>query len=200
MTIVGRSGAGKSRLLKTFLRKTAPSRLIIIDTLWEHTDAAPRAELDELYAMSEAKEFRASVYPRGMEEFEWVCTLAASKRDMALAVDEYASWYHLAQCRPAEALLTMARTGRHFGQRLYITTQSPAMLSKLIMDQSEVWVLPLLGVSDTVYLGARTRGKIDAPALEASRDVQGVQAARFTVQGERSDYRLDYASLSLTRI
>lgn len=201
VVIVGRPKSGKSRLLKLLLRQVETPSVLIVDTLLEHGDLAPALELSELYQHAESNgAFRASVYPSTDEELAWLCDFAASRRDVSFAVDEYAFWWPSAVHRPPDGLLTMARTGRHFGQRLFLATQSPGALTKQVMDLAELWVLPLLGVRDAEYLFARTQGLVDAHELEQQRTPTSAVVARLTLEGRREDYVLEYAGPTLRRL
>lgn len=201
VVIVGRPKSGKSRLLKLLLRQAETPRVLIVDTLLEHGDVAPARDLTDLYARADLNGgFRASVYPATEEELDWVCEFAASKKDISFAVDETAFWWPSAVHRLPDGILTIARTGRHFGQRLFLATQSPGAITKQVMDLSELWVLPLLGVRDAEYLFARTQGLVDAHELEQQRTPTSAVVARLTLEGRREDYRLDYSGPTLSKL
>jgi len=195
----GRTGAGKSRLLNVLLADAA--KLILVDTLEEHSALAPPVALADLYDMARSGgPFRASVYPVDPEDLDWIERLAASRPGVTYAVDEYSWWYPSATHQPGPGLLSLVRMGRKLRQRVYLTTQSPAAITKQICDQAALWVLPLDGVRDAEYIRARTRETIDPAELRplatdragpgGDERVTRTQLACY-YRGARSDYVLD---------
>ncbi len=190
--IVGKAGTGKSRLLKALLVNS--QRLLIIDTMMEHTDLTEDASLEDVYHARDCSRFRFSVYPLDVEDFEWTCHFAASQPNIDLAIDEYSFWYTAAQHQPCKGILTMVRVGRKLHQRLFVITQSPGAITKQICGQAAIWVFYMDEINDRHYIQARCGGSIDPLDLvpiEQDREGRIIQApvARY-YEGKRTDWIL----------
>jgi hypothetical protein len=192
--ILGKTGTGKSRLLAYLL--TGTRSLILVDTMLEHGALAVPVDAHELYRRVLAGgPYRLALCPADVDTVDWCSRLAASQPGVTYVIDEYSYWYPSATCSPGPGLLALARCGRKLGQRLFLTTQSPGAITKQLVGQSDLWVLPMDEVNDRRYVVDRTSGAIDPGSLRIlETDAQGrnlrIQVARLS-RGRRFDYILE---------
>jgi hypothetical protein len=161
----------------------------------EHEAIAPPCALADVYEMARSGQpFRASVWPEDVEDLHWLETFAASRPNIAFALDEYSIWYPTANHLPSNGLLALVRCGRKLKQDVYLTTQSPGAITKQIVGQSSVWVLQLQEPNDIKYVLERTGGLVDPSTLyPLEMDGERIVKTRLALysEGKRTDYVLD---------
>jgi hypothetical protein len=167
----------------------------------EHYDLAAPCALDDLYDhVRGGGSFRCGVYPVDMECMHWCENLAASQPNLAFAVDEYSVWYQTPTSLPSNGFQALVRCGRKLHQSVYLTTQSPGCINKIMCDQGAIWVLPMQGVNDRKYIMARTQDEID-PADLKPVETDGKRIIRTQValyaDGIREDFILHTPTATL---
>lgn len=190
--ILGVRGHGKSRLARALV--CACPRLLCVDTLGEHSTIGRRVTPEELAAAvtRNPRGFRLALWPRGdhdsaYAEVEWLECIAASRHDVCLFVDEIDRWYPGARAPLGEGIFSIVQYGRHYNQSLVAVARRPAQMSKDIMSQGTLWILPMRGhhdckaVMDTCSFDPR-----ELNILEEKPDPQGGEP--FVIRTEVARY------------
>lgn len=197
--ILGKAGSGKSRLLTALCINDA--RLVVVDTMLEHGELAPQEHADDLYEdIHGGRPYRGSIWCQSVDDVEWVANLCASQRHVTLAIDEYSYWYPTPTHLPGAGVLAIVRCGRKLAQRLVVCTQSPGAISKQMLSQARMWILPLNEPRERQYVLDRTGGAVDPGELTPyEADGQRVIAAHVAsyADGVRADWRLEMVGPTL---
>jgi len=185
-TILGFRGAGKSTLAR-LLCKSDP-RLIVCDTTAEYSHElhwVPETQPDVLRdTVLSGKPFRAAFVPNSLEEVQWLEKLAASQHDITLLMDEIDVWYEHSTANLGEGLSWMAKTGRHYNQRVVAISRIASMMPVQLRAEGVMWVFPLRHAGTRREIRNCTEMSFDPislEVLEADGDrVMRTQVARIS--------------------
>lgn len=183
--ILGHRGSGKSRLARAII---APSRnLLIVDTLGEHGNLAPRVTVEQLASALAAnpEAYRYGVLPPNLETVDWLERVAAARPGCCLFIDEIDYWYTDSRAVVGDGLAALVRYGRHYEQSVVAVARRPADLSRTVTSQATLWCFPMREPRDRAYVAQFAN--IDPGELQVIRERDGLiletEIARAGVRG-----------------
>lgn len=143
--ILGFRGAGKSTLARTLCARD--TRLVVCDTTAEYTRVlkwVPEAEADQLRAdVVSGMPLRAGFVPATIEEVHWLERLVASQCNITLLCDEIDVWYQGSTGALGEGLSWIAKTGRHYNQRVVAIARLASRMPIELRSEGCLWVFPV---------------------------------------------------------
>jgi len=165
--ILGRRGAGKTRLAHAILCRESPDRLVVIDTIAEHQSLAPRCPkwraILRMNPPGTTNPLRLGILPQNEQEFELACGAIWARENLVCLIDELDWWVPTPAHACPDALRSIVRYGRHYGQRLIAIARRPAAMPREITSQADLWIFPAAEPRDVAYI--RQWADFDASAL-----------------------------------
>jgi len=170
--ILGVRGAGKSTLLRELLKKKSSKRVIVIDTLGEHSKGRKVVTSPvELVKAVKAKRFNIAVkFDDADIGFDWACRVAYAAENLVLVVEEV-DWYVKAGYAPVP-FGKLVRYGRHKSvEMICIARRPPDMWRNLTANADNLFMLRTTEPRDLKYI-EEFIGKESSLQLKTLKDLE----------------------------
>ncbi|CAJ96112.1 Helicase HerA central domain-containing protein [Cupriavidus necator] len=140
--VVGASGSGKSRWLKSVLDRGNPPRLLIWDPLGEYDQGEVMTDLREVveavvtagsdgpFRIVYRPGKRKKTYP---DKFDTLCELVFAAGNLCLVVEELADVTGPSPAETPDSWSVLSRQGRHEALTIFGVTQRPALIDKTFL-------------------------------------------------------------------